>query len=1089
MNFDPAGRLWIASSQAYPMIEVGQVAPDKIIVLEDTDGDGRADASSVFADGLLIPTGIAPGDGGVYVAQSTDLLHLRDTDGDGRADQLRRVLSGFGTEDTHHNLHTLRWGPDGRLYMNQSVYTRTDTETPHGVVRLRAGGGFRYATGHMAMEIFFRGLWNSWGHQFDPFGQSFLTDGAGFDGVAYTFPGAVFRPTPGARRQLGLISPGKWPKFASLEIIHGNSFPRDWQGNIITCDFRANRVVRFKVSEQGAGFVTEQMPDLLRTSQPTFRPIDVKQGPDGALYIADWSNPIINHGEVDFRDPRRDRWHGRIWKVQWKDRPAQSAPDLTDQPTTELLDQTIADDRFRREQARSVLRERGRTILPDLTAWLDQHRDDAAAALSGLWVHQSIDVPNIPLLDRVMSEEDHRIRAAGVRVLSAWSDPRAVPSPFVDQADALRQFRRLVADPHPRVRLEAVRGLGKLNSAEAGEVALGVLDAPMDRFLEHALWLTVNELADPLVGAIESSSELVERLGPAKLQFVMTAIEPQQAAAYLAQRLATTPIEPDGEGPWIELIGQVGSPREIAELFAMAAGGKLEPHAAARALRSLASAQRLRGIAPKDRGALLPLLDHSQGDVLAAAVDLAAAWKMGVAAPKLQALAERSSGGETGQRDLALAIACVEALRKLGAGGPDALSNLAGNADLDWTVRARAVGALAGAAPDPAIAAFATLMLQPPSQSAAADAWRHLLANRGIGKRIAASLDQLHLPAVAWNGARDAMRDGGRDEPELQAALRRIMGGEDAQEWNAERIAAVAQTASQGDPDRGQWIYRRPDLACVKCHAIGGVGGQVGPDLSSIGASAPIDYIAESLFAPNAKIKEGFHSTVVVTEDDRIVSGIEVASTPQALVLRDAEDRLIRIPQSEVVGKKAGQSLMPMGAVDRLSTDEQADLLAFLSQLGRPGRFDSSRRNVARVFDVLAGTHRLEQQGADRIIRGEHTDGWQRIATFVDGTLPREEIDRLTVQPVNIALVTVYLRTAFQWPGGKDGTITVSGPSQAELWIDGKPAARLQERTEGQVRFAIEATPGRHTLVLRLDARELPERLKVASSGGAFVGQ
>ncbi|MCR9295320.1 MAG: GDSL-type esterase/lipase family protein [bacterium] len=216
MNFDAQGRLWVASSEAYPMIEVGQSAPDKIVVLEDTDDDGVADQSTVFADGLLIPTGVLPGDGGVYVAQSTDLLFLKDTDGDGRADVKRRVLSGFGTEDTHHNLHTLLWGPDGRLYMNQSVYTRTDTETPHGVVRLKAGGGFRYDTRSMRMEIFFRGLWNSWGHQFDSFGQSFLSDGAGFAGIAYSFPGATFNPTPKARQQLDLISPGNWPKFDSL---------------------------------------------------------------------------------------------------------------------------------------------------------------------------------------------------------------------------------------------------------------------------------------------------------------------------------------------------------------------------------------------------------------------------------------------------------------------------------------------------------------------------------------------------------------------------------------------------------------------------------------------------------------------------------------------------------------------------------------------------------------------------------------------------------------------------------------------------------------------------------------------------------
>ncbi|RLT03388.1 MAG: hypothetical protein DWI21_15835 [Planctomycetota bacterium] len=172
MNFDPQGRLWIAASEIYPQIAPGQKANDKILVLEDTDGDGRSDKTTIFADGLLIPTGVEPGDGGAYVAASTELLHLKDTDGDGQADESRVVLSGFGTEDTHHILHTLRWGPDGMLYMNQSallpatefVFLQRETreaenhspyrnekihshiETPHGVRRLNAGRQFGSAS-------------------------------------------------------------------------------------------------------------------------------------------------------------------------------------------------------------------------------------------------------------------------------------------------------------------------------------------------------------------------------------------------------------------------------------------------------------------------------------------------------------------------------------------------------------------------------------------------------------------------------------------------------------------------------------------------------------------------------------------------------------------------------------------------------------------------------------------------------------------------------------------------------------------------------------------------------------------------------
>ena len=209
MNFDPQGRLWVASSEVYPQIEPGQAATDKIIILQDTIGVGRADKATVFADGLLIPTGVAPGDGGVYVAQSTELLHFRDTDGDGKADVRRIVLSGFGTEDTHHNVHSLRWGPDGRLYFNQAVYTRTHTETPTGVVRLAAGGIFRFDPRDQQLSILYRGWINAWGHQFDPSGQSFVTDGAGSRGISWAVPGATHLTNTPSRRMLESVSPGQ----------------------------------------------------------------------------------------------------------------------------------------------------------------------------------------------------------------------------------------------------------------------------------------------------------------------------------------------------------------------------------------------------------------------------------------------------------------------------------------------------------------------------------------------------------------------------------------------------------------------------------------------------------------------------------------------------------------------------------------------------------------------------------------------------------------------------------------------------------------------------------------------------------------
>ncbi|MGE9269158.1 MAG: PVC-type heme-binding CxxCH protein, partial [Verrucomicrobiales bacterium] len=354
MNFDAQGRLWVASSQTYPQIEVGQTPDDQIIILEDRDRDGKAEHSHVFADGFLMPTGILPGNGGAYVAQSTDLFHLADTDGDGKADTRTRLLSGFGTEDTHHNLHTLRRGPDGRLWMNQSIYTRSDIETPHGLTRLKSGGIMRFDPHTHHLTPTFYGWCNPWGHQFDKYGQSFVTDGAGGQGINWAVPGAMYFTYAKAPKTLRSISPGSYPKFCGLEIIESPHFPADWQGSMVTCDFRAHRVVRFSINDQDSAYTAQAEEDLLRTNNVNFRPIDVKIGPDGALYIADWSNPIINHGEVDFRDPRRDRAHGRIWRLTKKSTPLTKVTDLTTLPPAELLPKLTSPHRHEREQATAL---------------------------------------------------------------------------------------------------------------------------------------------------------------------------------------------------------------------------------------------------------------------------------------------------------------------------------------------------------------------------------------------------------------------------------------------------------------------------------------------------------------------------------------------------------------------------------------------------------------------------------------------------------------------------------------------------------------------------------------------------------------
>src|SRR5688500_11975423 len=492
MNWDAQGRLWVASSSMYPQIKPGEAPQDKVIVLEDTDNDGKADKSTTFAEGLLIPTGLVPGDGGayggVYVANSTELLHLKDTDGDGKADQRRVVLSGFGTEDTHHMIHTFRWGLDGRMYINQSIYIHSHVETPHGVKRLMGSGTWRFRPETLDFDVVSRGMVNPWGHAFDDWGNSFQTDGAGAGGIYYVFPGAALQSAVGYERVLDGMNPGN-PKYCGLEIVSGRHLPDDWQGDAITNDFRANRVVRYRLTDENGVFVSKQMSDVVTSTDVAFRPIDVQMGPDGAIYVADWYNPIINHGEVDFRDPRRDKTRGRIWRITAKGRKLVKKPKLVGAPVGELLEQLKSPEAWTRQQAKLVLRSLGaKQVIPALGEWVlkldatdpkhERHRVEA------LWTYQTLDTPEPELLGRLLRCNTPPARAAATRVLPDWA--KHLP-------DATELLAARVGDENPRVRTEAIRALARLATPRSIELAMTALDHPRDAFIDHALWVTAKE--------------------------------------------------------------------------------------------------------------------------------------------------------------------------------------------------------------------------------------------------------------------------------------------------------------------------------------------------------------------------------------------------------------------------------------------------------------------------------------------------------------------------------------------------------------------------------------------------------------------
>ncbi|WP_166826922.1 PVC-type heme-binding CxxCH protein [Thalassoroseus pseudoceratinae] len=1069
MNFDDRGRLWLATSEVYPHIKPGQEANDKILILEDADGDGVSDKTTVFADGLLIPTGVAPGHGGAFVANSTELLHLRDTDGDGKADDRRVVLSGFGTEDTHHILHTFRWGPDGCLYVNQSIYIHSHIETPYGVKRLNGGGIWKFRPETMELDVFARGWINAWGHEFDSLGNSFVTDGAGGQGINYVVPGAAYATAVGVPRILPGLNPGS-PKYCGLEVVGGSHLPDDWQGDLITHDFRGHRVCRFKVSNDGSGFASQQMPDLIRSSHTAFRPVDVRLGPDGAIYIADWYNPIIQHGEVDFRDSRRDQTHGRIWRITYKGRPTTERPDFAKLSVDDVLSFLKSDQPWHRRHAKLALRERQVDITSNLKAFVsnldasnpeyDRHR------LEAIWTGQTCGVIDVPLLVSLMQAKTSGVRAAAARIAGDWIE--------LDQ-QIPQHLAKLASDTDSHVRLEAARAFAKWSDqTQAVQSALAARSNSMDQWLDYALWLTCRETADGWLPKLQAGEFNFD--GKADdLAFALRAIRNPAAVSSLTKLLNQGDVSDAQRETVLNVLAELGQPNDLNVVWDAVREESTTETRRQELLTLLARAARERKVKPSgDLSAAVKWLNDSDAKTKLAIVNCVAAWKLSSARDELRLLALADD------TDAELRTASLSALTALGNAN-DVLMKLV-QSDRSWPVRRQGVIALTKTAPQKAATAAVGLLQSAPTPEATAALFVAFLERKNGPAALTAALDQHKLPAdVARIGLRtiDSTATPHAKLTEQLAKAGGITSG--PKQLSADEMQTLlTRVTDAGDATRGETVFRRESLACMTCHAIAGAGGKVGPDLISLGGSAQPDYIVESLLDPNKKIKENYHSLVVATDEGQILTGVKVRQTDTELLLRDAKDQLISIPLASILQQKVGKSLMPAGLTEKLTQTEFVDLIAFLSGLGKAGSSSVSQTPVARRWEVMQATteakHQLRRTSYDAAANNPDAFAWKPVYSRVNGDLPIADLPVMNQLrgPRSGEPVVAFARTELDVTTEGEVVLRLNSPNGLRIWLDSKPLEPAESMT-------VPLKTGRHwlTVAVLTEHRKKPVRLEL----------
>jgi glucose/arabinose dehydrogenase/uncharacterized cupredoxin-like copper-binding protein/lysophospholipase L1-like esterase len=494
LAFDTKGRLWVAAWKNYPHWQPKTPMDDKLLILEDTDGDGKADKRTIFAGDLNNPTGFEFWNDGVILAQAPNLVFLKDTNGDDRYDTKEIILGGMDSADTHHTMNSFTFDPGGALYIREGIFHRSQVETPWGpTVRQADGGVFRFEPRTFKFETYIpMNFPNPHGHVFDQWGRDIVFDATG--GQPYYGPSFSTKKYYPAMESTKAPRPGsvRTRPVGGAELISSRLFPDEMQGNLVvlnTIGFRG--LLNYKVTEDGSGLKMTEVEPIIESADENFRPVDAEIGADGALYVADWQNPIIGHMQHNLRDTSRDHLHGRIYRVTAASRPAVTPAKIAGEPIERLLDLLKArEDRVRYRAKIELSSRRTEDVLSALQTWIGAlDKSDARYEhhmLEALWLQQWHNRVDQALLKRMLRSPEPWARAAATRVLCYWRD--RVP-------DALALLKVQANDDHAGVRLEAVRAASFFQGPDAIAVAQESLKHPQDKFLEYTLQQTMATLS------------------------------------------------------------------------------------------------------------------------------------------------------------------------------------------------------------------------------------------------------------------------------------------------------------------------------------------------------------------------------------------------------------------------------------------------------------------------------------------------------------------------------------------------------------------------------------------------------------------
>ncbi|MBV2226594.1 MAG: c-type cytochrome [Sphingobacterium mizutaii] len=543
ISFDAKGRLWVATMPSYPHYKAGDGKPnDKIIILEDTDGDGKADKQSVFADNLHLPIGFEFAPEGVYLSQGKNLVLLKDTDNDGKADHKEVILSGFDDHDTHHAHSAYSMDPSGAILMAEGVFLHTNVETSYGPVRGVNGGFYRFAPQTKKLERVAQvSIPNPWGIATDEWGQTIYLETSGPD-VRWMLPGSM-KPRYGEAndKSFSLVDENHRVRPTSgLEFISSSHFPDSVQG-----DYLLNNTIGFLGGKQhtfeddGTGYKSRHRQDLFWSDDKNFRPVDAEIAPDGSLYIVDWHNMLIGHMQHNARDPLRDHVHGRIYRITYPSRPLVKPAKIDGASIDELLENLKLPEIRTRYRTRTELRMRDNDeVAKKAIAWAEKldTKDPKYLhnLLEAMWVTWGTNKINGDLVQKLLESNDYHARAAAIHAIRYNTDK------IKNYKD---QMAKATKDENGRVKLELIAAASWLSPNEGIDLMNAIDTTSLDKWNKPAYLTSVAHLNNKSVKEKNETSKTATKLtGPALEQYRRGAV------IYAKEGFCVTCHQPNGKG-------------------------------------------------------------------------------------------------------------------------------------------------------------------------------------------------------------------------------------------------------------------------------------------------------------------------------------------------------------------------------------------------------------------------------------------------------------------------------------------------------------------------------------------------------------